>query len=185
MKIHNLFTQKNHHKIADKAQKMRSVSVNEHWLDDIDEQQKSGVRMNSSELQALSRKGLWGLLIFLLISIAAFLVKDFNLYESFSEPILQILGSPPPAILIHLAIICYSFTIFVPVMIRMANEDNPTIGWSHLFYRSVFYLFYLVSTTLPENFVPILCIGVFLYIVEQVGIWAALYRYQREAENLG
>ncbi len=174
------------HKNSDKSQKVRSVPVDERWLDgDIDEQQNTGDSMDSSALHALSRKGLWGLLIFLLVSVAAFLAQDFNLYHAFPEPVLQILGCPPPAILIHLAITAYSFTVVVPVMIRIATGENPVVGWHHLLCRSVFYLFYLVSTTLPENFVAVISIGILLYAVEQVGIWSYMHKHLRESEVSG
>lgn len=179
MKYHNLISRKN----SEKSHKTRSVPVAGHWLDHkVDEQQSTGPRMTSTALHALSQKGLWGLLFFLLAGVAAFLVQDFNLYQSFPEPVLQILGCPPPATLIHLALTGYSFTVVVPVLIRMATGDNPVVGWHHFLCRSVFYLFYLVSTTLPENFVAVMCIGSLLYAVEQVGIWSYMYKQLRGAE---
>lgn len=186
MKYHNPINHKSDRKRADKSQKAQSVPIKEHWLDvDCDDQQNTGPRLNFSQLHALSRKGLWGLLLFLLASVAAFLVQDFNLYKSFPEPVLQILGCPPPAILIHLALTGYSFTVVVPVLIRMATGDDPVVRWHHLACRSIFYLFYLASTTLPENFVAVITIGILLYSVEQVGIWAYLYKNLREAAVSG
>jgi hypothetical protein len=135
-----------------------------------------GAGLNEAELQALARKGLWGLLLFLLSGALLFLVRDFNLYRVLPAAVLQVLGSPPPATLIHLALAGYSFTVVVPVLIRMANGEQPVIGWCHLFWRLAFYLFYLVSTTLPENFLVLVVIGIFLFLVEQAGIWC--YRFQ-------
>ncbi len=132
--------------------------------------------MDSSALHALSHKGLWGLLLFLLASVAAFMAQDFNLYQTFPEPVLQILGCPPPAILIHLALTAYSFTVVVPVLIRMATGDKPVVRWHHLLCRVIFYLFYLASTTLPQNFVAVIVIGSLLYAVEQAGIWSYMYK---------
>jgi len=176
MKYHNPNSRKN----SEKLRKASSIPVAGHWLGhDVAEQQSTGPRMTATALHALSRKGLWGLLFFLLASIAAFLVQDFNLYHAFPEPVLQILGCPPPATLIHLALTGYSFTVVVPVLIRMATGENPAIGWHHLLCRSVFYLFYLVSTTLPENFMAVICIGILLYAVEQVAIWSYIHKHLR------
>jgi hypothetical protein len=182
MKYQSPITHKNQGKSADKAQKAQSARINEDWLDDINEQHNMAPRLSSSALHALSRKGLWGLLFFLIASVAAFLVQDFNLYQTLPEPVLQILGCPPPAILIHLALIAYSFTVVVPVLIRMATGDKPLAGWHHLSCRSVFYLFYLVSTTLPENFLAVIVIGILLYAVEQIGIWSYMYKNLHNAE---
>ncbi|MBW6512244.1 MAG: hypothetical protein K0A93_09065 [Desulfuromonadaceae bacterium] len=183
MKYLNPMTHKNHRKHADKSQKIHSVPVDNHWADDdILEQQSTGPRLSSSALYALSRKGLWGLLLFLLASVAALTVQDFNIYKSFPEAVLQILGCPLPAILVHLALTGYSFTVVVPVLIRMATGESPVVRWYHLFCRSVFFLFYLASMTLPENFVVVIIIGVLLYAVEQAGIWSYMYKNPHGAE---
>ena len=142
-------------------------------------------QLDANDLHALSRKGLWGLLVFLAFGVAAFMLQDFNLYHSFPERVLQVLGCPPPAVMIHLALICYSFTIVVPVLIRMANGDKPVVGWRHLFCRLAFYFFYLVSMTLPENLLALVIIGIILYIIEQVGIWSYMYKLLRNAEVSG
>ncbi|MBW2689810.1 MAG: hypothetical protein JRC99_07770 [Deltaproteobacteria bacterium] len=171
MKYHNPITRKSHRKgAANKSQKTHSVSVE---------------NLTPSALHALSRKGLWGLLLFLIVSVAAFMAQDFNLYKTFPEPVLQVLGCPPPEILIHLALTCYSFTVIVPVLIRMATGESPVIGWHHLPYRAAFYFFYLVSMTLPENFVAAVTVGILLYAVEQISIWAYLYKTLRVNEVSG
>jgi hypothetical protein len=160
--------------------------VKKAWFNDgHDTASSTGPRLTNAQLQALSRKGLWGLLIFLLASVAAFMVQDFNLYQAFPEPILVILGCPPPATLIHLALTGYSFTVVVPVLIRMATGAAPAVGWHHLPCRTVFYLFYLASTTLPENFLAVIVIGGLLYLVEQLGIWTYLYRNLHGSEAAG
>lgn len=147
------------------------------WIGQRFERRSSdGTGLTAAELQAMARKGLWGLLLFLLIGVLVFLARDFNLYRVLPEAVLMVLGGPPPATLIHLALAGYSFTVVVPVLIRMANGDQPVVGWRHLFWRSAFYLFYLVSTTLPENFLVLVVIGILLYLVEQAGIWC--YRWQ-------
>jgi hypothetical protein len=59
------------------------------------------------------------------------------------------------------------------------------VGWHHLLCRSVFYLFYLVSMTLPENFIAVIIIGILLYAVEQTGIWSYMYKNLHEAKVSG
>ncbi len=159
------------------ADQARSAMVDRPWYaGSHDQPGKTEERLAPVALQTLSRKGLWGLLLFLLASVAAFLVQDFNLYRTLPEPVLEILGCPPPATLIHLALTGYSFTVVVPVLIRMATGDVPVISWHHLPCRTVFYLFYLASTKLPENISAVIVIGVLLYVVEQVGVWSYRYR---------
>lgn len=186
MNHHAQSTRKRPRNHADTSLRTTTVVVDKPWPGGETEQQGGpGPGLNVAALQALSRKGLWGLLLFLLASVAAFRVQDFNLYQTFPEAVLQILGCPPPAILIHLALTGYSFTVVVPVLIRMATGENPLVGWHHLPCRAVFFLFYLASTTLPENFLAVVIIGTLLYAVEQVGVWSYRQRQRHDAEASG
>ena len=126
--------------------------------------------------QAISRQNLWNLQLFLLISCAAFLVRDFNLYTTFPESVLQVLGCPPPPILVHLALAGYIFTVVTPLTIHLLNGDRLTVQWRHLGYRTAFYLFYLCSGTLAANFIMVFAIGVVLYLLEQASICLAISR---------
>ncbi len=185
MKYRDLLHKKNR-KGENKSYKAEAMDNCKPWFgEDSEHHVVHEAGLDTTALHALSRKGLWGLLFFLLASVAAFLNQDFNLYQTFPEAVLQILGCPPPAILIHLALTVYSFTVVVPVLIRMSTGDNPVVGWHHSLYRSVFCLFYLVSTTLPENFFAMVTIGILLYAVEQVGIWSYMYKHLRGAEVSG
>ena len=165
-------------------QHMPKISViSKFWRGEpVDQARASCAGLSPASLHALSRKGRWGLLLFLVASVAAFLVRDFNIYQALPESVLQVIGCPPPATMIHLALTGYSFTIVVPVLIRMATGESPVVGWHHLFYRSAFYPFYLFSLALPENFAAVVTIGVLLYVVEQTGIWAYMYKHLRGVE---
>ncbi|MCD6187677.1 MAG: hypothetical protein J7K09_05875, partial [Desulfuromusa sp.] len=75
---------------------------------------------------------LMSLSLFLLISIMAFTFKDFNLFESASESVRQILGYPPPAYLISIALAVYCFSSAILTLTAMANDAQPTQKWNHL-----------------------------------------------------
>lgn len=128
----------------------------------------------NDELRATSWRSLWSLQLFLTVSIAAFLVRDFNLYEAFPESVLQILGCPPPPTLAHIALAGYIFTVLIPLVIQMLNGDQPVAQWRHLGYRSAFYCFYLFSNTLTVNFFLVFATGIILYLLEQATICIAI-----------
>jgi hypothetical protein len=125
----------------------------------------------SEELYALSLKGLWQFLLFALISTAAFCVQDFNLYAVLPESALQILGCPPPANMISIALAIYGISAFIPILISLSGGSKPTHRWQHLGYRSTFYLFYLVSNSLETHFTTVFIIGLTLYGLEQLSTW--------------
>lgn len=133
-----------------------------------------------------SRRNLWSLLLFMLISIDAYGFRDFNLFESASEPVRQLLGYPPPAFLISVALAVYCLSCVIITLTSMASDVRPPSTWKHLGYRSAFYLFYSFSGAIATHFIPVLLIGLFLYALDQCHIW--LYNskaVQQQNELLG
>ena len=119
----------------------------------------------------MSRRNLWEMVLFLLISICAFTFKDFNLFEAVSEPVRQILGYPPPAYLVSYALAVYCFSSASLTLTAMAKETQPEQKWNHLGYRSAFFVFYCFSGAIAANFLPVLLAGLCLYGLDQCHIW--------------
>jgi len=114
---------------------------------------------------------LMSLVFFLVISICAFTFKDFNLFESASEPVRQILGYPPPAYLISIALAIYCFSSAVLTLTAIANDTKPTQKWNHFGYRSAFFVFYCFTGAITANFLPVLLVGLSLYSLDQCHLW--------------
>ena len=126
---------------------------------------------------------LMSLVLFLVISICAFTFKDFNLFESASESMRQILGYPPPAYLISVALAVYCFSSAILTLTAMANDVQPTQKWNHLGYRSAFFLFYCFSGAIAANFLPVLLVGLSLYGLDQCHLW--IYNAKMNSEEKG
>ena len=141
-------------------------------------------RKKAQALYALSRRNLWELLLFLLLSIAAFSFRQFDLFAASSEPVRQLLGCPPPALLINIAMAVYLFSAVTTTLVRMSNETRPQQKWSQLGYRVVFYLFYSFSGTLNSHFIAVFSIGVLLYAFEQLHIGVYTNRVVRRKKEL-
>jgi TctA family transporter len=128
-------------------------------------------RKKVQALYALSRRNLWELLLFLLLSIGVFSFREFDLFAVASAPVRQLLGCPPPALLINFALATYLFSAVTILLTRMANASRPEQKWSQLGYRTVFYLFYSFSGTLSGHFVAVFTIGILLYGLDQLNVW--------------
>lgn len=128
----------------------------------------------------IQNHSLIALVAFLLISICAFTFKDFNLFEAASESVRQILGYPPPAYLISIALAVYVFSSAILTLTAMANDNKPTQKWNHLGYRSAFFVFYCFSGSIAANFLPVLVAGLALYGLEQfqIGIYNAKMNHE-------
>lgn len=127
---------------------------------------EDAAQFSATELSLLSRRGLWHLLIFLLLSMAAFAGQDFDLFAALSEDLWPLLGSPPPPPLIHLVLAIYTFCALMLLPARI-NKTSLAQSWAHLGYRSIFYLFYLSANALAAHFMIVFVAGLFLYGLEQ------------------
>lgn len=123
-------------------------------------------KFSASEFYVLSRRGLWHLLFFLLISMAALAGQDFDLFAAVSEEFWTILGSPPPPQLIHLVLGIYTFCALMLLPARLSKASHAQ-SWAHLIYRAVFYLFYLSANALAAHFALVFVAGLILYVLEQ------------------
>ena len=127
---------------------------------------------------------LMSLVLFLVISICAFAFKDFNLFAAASEPVRQILGYPPPAYLISVALAVYCFSSAILTLTAMANDAKPTQKWNHLGYRSAFFIFYCFSGAIAANFLPVVVVGLSLYSLDQCHIWLHNAKENHEGNGL-
>ena len=127
---------------------------------------------HSEALVKQSRQGLLELLQFLLVSGCAFTIQDFNLFNTFPEQVKVILGCPPPAILTNIALTIYCIAIMIPQCISLAGGTRPVRTHRHLGYLVCFYLFYFISNALTVNFAGVLTVGLIIYGLGQVSIWA-------------
>ena len=132
------------------------------------------------ELRGTFRRGLSDLQRFILVSAAAFMVRDFNLYLAFPEDVLQILGCAPPPHLVLIALAGYVFTVLTPLFVHLCRGDKPVANRWHLLYRSSFYLFFLCSQSLDSYFMLVLGTGLTLYLLEQSAIGSAISRLNHD-----
>lgn len=141
------------------ARKLPAVSFSPGGPEDV-------ARFSAPELCALSRRGLWHLLLFLLLSMAAFAGQDFDLFAAVPEDFWTLLGSPPPPQLIHLVLGIYTFCALLLLPARQTRASLAQ-SWAHVGYRTVFYLFYLSGNALAANFMVVFVAGLILYGLEQ------------------
>ncbi len=129
----------------------------------------SGTKVVPTE--KLAYRNLLELVSFLLICVGAYQIKNFSLFDAASEPLRQILGCPPPVYLINIALAVYCFSSAVLTLTAVAGNSRPASRWNHLGYRCAFFVFYSFSGAIAANFVSVLCVGLFLYALDQFHIW--------------
>ena len=131
--------------------------------------------------QNQSNQNLLEIIIFVIISIISFRFMNVNLFSECSEPVKQILGTPPQAIYVNMSLVMYLFSAFVIRVVSIIMDIKPIIKWSHLGYRISFYFFLALSGSISENFYGVFFIGIGLYLLDQFHI--QLYNYKHSEEK--
>lgn len=116
------------------------------------------VRRRLRQLRARARRGLWLLCLFLAASVALLRAAD-SLPRLPPEPGF-LLGHPPSAGLVSLALVAYGFSAIILTLGRIANQTDSGDGLHHLGYLSAFYGFYHAADALKDNFWAVFAAGV-------------------------
>ncbi len=137
---------------------------------------RQGLQERAKALHFLSRRGLWGIILFLLVSIAALLVRDWNLFLMLPANMQQLLGDPPPPALIHTALAVSTISALIILAGRMIGSGKPYYSWHNVGLPAAFYPLYLMADTGGNNFVIVFIIGMMLLLLEHFTVW----RYARD-----
>jgi hypothetical protein len=128
-------------------------------------------------LEKVSGNGLWSMLLFLMVSFAAF--DDFSILPDLSEATLEILGASPPVELIALALVIYAFSGIIRTLASMSRNIKPYMGLMHAAFFTGFYTFYHLAGALQDNFWAIFFAGISVMGLENYYLWT----YSSEAIN--
>jgi len=122
------------------------------------------------QLERASGNGLWSMVIFLLVSFAAF--DNFSILPDFSDETRLLLGAPPPGEMISLALVVYAFSSIVRTLARMSRNIKPYMGLMHAAFFAAFYAFYHLSGILQDNFWAVFFAGISVMGLENYYLWA-------------
>jgi len=137
-------------------------------------------------LERSAGNGLLGMVLFLLISFAAF--DGFNILPTLPDAVRQKLGAPPPIDLISLALVVYAFSGIILTLARMTSNTGSYRGFQHAAFFAGFFAFYHLSGGLPDNFWAVFFAGLSVMGLESYHLWtrnsAAIRRQQQLLANL-
>ena len=122
------------------------------------------------KLERASGNGLWSMVCFLLVSFAAF--DGFSFLPELSTEMRSLLGTPPPAEMISLALVVYAFSGIVRTLASMSRNIKPYLGLMHAAFFTAFYTFYHLSGALQDNFWAVFFAGISVMGLENYYLWA-------------
>ena len=137
------------------------------------------------DLHALSRRGLWKLLLFLGISTVALQARDFDLFGVLPENVREVLGAPPSPELVHVVLAISTISALILHYGRGTDPARGSAGWLQFGMAAFFYPLYAMSNTLGTWF-PLVCVaGLVTLVFEHLTIWTqASQAIHEEKERL-
>lgn len=133
-------------------------------------------------LERVSGNGLWSMLLFLIVSFAAY--NGFSILPDLSDDVRKILGASPPVELIGLALVIYAFSGIVRTLASMSRNVKPYMGLMHAAFFTGFYTFYHLSGALQDNFWAIFFAGISVMGLENYYLWTYSSEAIRKEQTL-
>lgn len=122
-----------------------------------------------SYYQQQARKGLWGLVLFVLLSAGVYWLESNSLL--FDGALVERFGQAPPVNLMNLALAVYAFAVLIRILCRMSDARPQYRGWAHFGYLGAFYLFYAYAQALDPHFWAIFSAGLTIFLLEYYHLW--------------
>ncbi|MDA8430682.1 MAG: menaquinol oxidoreductase [Geobacteraceae bacterium] len=120
-------------------------------------------------LRRLSTRGILALALFLVVSIFAW--WGFVVLPG-PETVTAFLGKPPPARVISIALLLYTFSAIILSLSRMTTGLEHRSSFSHVGFLTGFFLFYYFGNCLEENYWAVFGSGITILGVESYRIWS-------------
>jgi hypothetical protein len=119
-------------------------------------------------LNRLSTRGILALALFILVSLLAWWGFPFL---PAPESVTALLGKPPSARIISIALLLYTFSAIILSLSRMTAGIEHRSSFSHVGYLTGFFLFYYFGKSLEENYWAVFGAGITILGVESYRIW--------------
>ena len=118
------------------------------------------------QLHALSRRGLWGLILFLSLSAVALCLNQAGAWLMVPAEIKEMVGPSPPAELLHVALGVSWFSALVLVLGRRGADGKPGYNWYNIGLPAAFYPLYIFADPTGTCFPAVFAAGLVLLLLE-------------------
>ncbi len=119
-------------------------------------------------LKRFSTRGVLALSLFLVVCVLAWWGFPFL---PVPDTVNVFLGKPPPARIISIVLIVYTFSAIILSLSRMTSGIEHLSSFSHVGFLTAFFLFYYFGNNLEDNYWAVLGSGITILGVESYRIW--------------
>ncbi|MBU5614365.1 hypothetical protein [Geomonas azotofigens] len=124
------------------------------------------VAKNVEQLHVLSRRGLWGVVLFLGLSSVALALSQGTLPCVAQTELEQIIGPLPSADLLNLVLGVSWLSALVLIVGRRGSDGRPGYRWHNVGLPAVFYPLYAFCDTTGSYFPVVFLAGLVLLLLE-------------------
>jgi hypothetical protein len=129
---------------------------------------RQGLVKEINRLTRFSTRGILALSLFLVVSILAW--GGFH-FLPVPDTVTALLGKPPSARIISIALLLYTFSAIMLSLSRMTAGIEHRSSFSHVGYLTAFFLFYYFGKSLEDNYWAVFGSGITILGVESYRIW--------------
>jgi hypothetical protein len=144
---------------------------------------REGILASINELHALSRRGLWGILMFLTLSAVTLYCREAGLFAQVPGEIRELFGEAPPLPLLHIALAVSWLSALVLILGRVNSDGRPCYSWYNIGLPTAFYPLYVFSDPAGTHFPAVFAAGLILLIVEHVSVLCYASKAIREGTD--
>lgn len=132
-------------------------------------------------LHTQSRRGLWGLFIYLSASVLAFYFRDQSLATVLSPAVMLKLGPVPPVFMATIVLWISTFSALIIIAGRLYHGTRPSSTTSHIAFRIGIYLLYFMVGGLDQHINAIFISGLVVMALQHhnvMGYYSSLIEVQ-------
>lgn len=129
---------------------------------------------NEKALTSHSRRGQWGMVLFLGISLGALALRDAQLLAALPDTVRALLGDTPPPVLVHLALAASTVSALILILGRITGHTRPDYNWINIALPVLFYPLYLIADTDRSSFISVMAVGLTLLLLEHLTVRRSL-----------
>jgi hypothetical protein len=127
-----------------------------------------------NSLHALSRRGLWGILMFMSLSAIALYFSQSGMVPA---EVKEMIGELPPPQALHAVLAVSWLSAFVLILGRRTEEGKPAYHWCNIGLPTAFYPLYIFTDQAGTYFPVVFAAGLLLLVIEH----ATVMRYAAKA----
>ncbi len=134
---------------------------------------KAEIESEQNELDSLyknSRSGLWGVCIYLAVTLVAFYCKDQSLAGMLSPQQMQKLGAVPPVFMAVIVLWISTLSALTVIAGRLFHGTKPTSTKSQLAFRIGFYILFFVVGGLGQWFNELFVSGLVVLALQHYNV---------------